>query len=80
MDNNTVIERFQRLVESRDRMDDDEWKAHLETIEDPVEMLGQIVINSEFLGGDPYYRDLVQAMVSNAERVVALCFSAEQVR
>jgi len=51
------------------RMNDDQWKASLEQVTDPKEALQVIVDNEQFVGGDPYYSDLVRAMLNMAKRL-----------
>jgi len=49
---------------------DEEWKAKVKQITDPVEMLGCIIENQDFMGYDPYYRDFRQTMLDQAEKIV----------
>lgn len=50
-------------------MSDVELKAAWDKIEDPHEMLAAIVEHSDFLGYDPYYADLRNALLDNANRL-----------
>ncbi len=51
-------------------MADKEWIEKVKQIEDPREMLKLIVENETFLGFDPYYKDLRNAMISQAEKII----------
>jgi hypothetical protein len=50
-------------------MSDADLKAKWATITDPREALAQLVEHSMFLGTDPYYTDLNDALMAMAERV-----------
>lgn len=50
---------------------DDEWKDALLLVTDPREALRIISDNEQILGGDPYYGDLVSALVAMADRLGA---------
>lgn len=39
-------------------------------IKDPVKMLETMIENSSYIGSDPYYRDLNDALWKQAEKVV----------
>jgi len=52
-------------------MTDEEWKAEIAKIEDPIEMLEAIIENQDFLGYDPYFKDLRQAMLDQVEIIIA---------
>lgn len=49
-------------------MTDDQWKAEIYKIEDPRELLYELVkLDNEVSGvGDPYYRDLYQTIIDKA--------------
>lgn len=49
-------------------MSDSELIAKWAKIDDPVEALGQLLEHQMFLGSDPYYRDLDNALMEMAER------------
>lgn len=51
-------------------MNDAELKKYWATIKEPVDMLKALVENSMYIGTDPYYRDLNDALIENAERVL----------
>lgn len=44
--------------------------AKWEAITDPLDALEEIVEHHQFLGSDPYYRELNDALLDMAERVV----------
>lgn len=52
-------------------MTDDEMKAEWAKVTDPREALEVLVKNSQFVGSDPYYRDLDAALWAMAERALA---------
>ena len=52
-------------------MTDDQVKARWATITDPREALAEIVKHSWCLGGDPYYNDLVEALMDMGDRALA---------
>lgn len=54
-----------------DKASDEKWKQYITQITNPVEMLRAIVKNQDFLGYDPYYSDLREALLKQAENVVA---------
>jgi hypothetical protein len=49
----------------------DEWKESLTKVTDPREALRIIADSANILGGDPYYSDMVSALVQMAERLSA---------
>ena len=53
---------------------DAEWKQNLRKITDPVEMLREVQQANEdgFLGGDPYYSDILQALMQQVDVVIEL--------
>ena len=51
-------------------MDDAEWIAQIKEISDPIKMLEIIVDNQNYLGFDPYYKDLRAAMLDQAEKII----------
>ena len=53
-----------------DAMSDDEMKDSWALITDPLVALRTLLANSMFLGSDPYYRDLNDALLDMAARVV----------
>lgn len=53
-------------------MCDDDLKARWATVTDPLEALKELLENSCFLGSDPYYRDLNDALMEMVERVIEL--------
>lgn len=52
-------------------MNDAEFIAELSTITDPKAMLRMLVENWTFIGTDPYYRHLNDALYENTERVAS---------
>ncbi len=52
-----------------DEMNTEQFLAYTKTVSDPREALKCIVDNEDYLGYDPYYRDLRSAMVDMAKRV-----------
>ena len=48
---------------------DEMWMDDVKKITDPFEMLITIVNNQEFLGYDPYYKDLRAVMLDQAEKI-----------
>jgi len=51
-------------------MSDAEWIESLSKIETSEQMLRTIVDNEEYMRYDPYYRELREALLNNAERVL----------
>jgi hypothetical protein len=49
---------------------DDEHKAQWAQVTDPIEALKVLSANSEFLGSDPYYRDLNEALWQMVNRIL----------
>ena len=49
-------------------MTDIEWIATVDAITDPAEACHTLVENEQFLGFDPYYRDLREALIRMCER------------
>ena len=47
-----------------------EWIKSLNKVHDPREALKLLVENDDFLGFDPYYRDIRGALFAMAERVL----------
>jgi len=58
-------------------MADEDLRREWDAIKDPVKMLEAILKHEDFLGYDPYYKDLRQSLMSNAERVVRESKDAE---
>ena len=52
-------------------MSDNDWKARVASIQDPLELLREIVDANRqgFLGHDPYYADLKLALMRRAEEL-----------
>jgi hypothetical protein len=50
---------------------DADWIKSLDKITDPREALQTIIDNELYFGFDPYYRDLRDAMVKMADRVLS---------
>ena len=50
-------------------MTDKEWIAMVKQITDPYIMLQTIVDSEQYLGFDPYYKDLRDAMLNQAEYI-----------
>lgn len=63
-----AIREERRLNQMADKELLEEWGR----ITDPVDMLKALLEHSGFLGTDPYYRDLNDALLDNAARVVSL--------
>jgi len=49
---------------------DADWIKSLDKVTDPREALQIIIDNEQFFGFDPYYRDLRDAMVNMASRIL----------
>jgi len=49
-------------------MGDNEWIAHLASITDPKVACKILVENEQYLGYDPYYKDLRKALLDMCER------------
>lgn len=57
-------------MKTHEKMNDAERKAAWSLVEDPLEALEELSANSEFVGTDPYYRDLNDALWQMVERVL----------
>ena len=51
-------------------MTDSEWIKEIKTITDPVKMLRTIIDNEQYFGFDPYYKDIREAILKQAEYIV----------
>lgn len=58
-------------MKTNDRMNDEQRKAAWKTVTDPKEALEELASHREFIGGDPYYRDLDLALWQMVDRVLA---------
>lgn len=50
--------------------DDAAFIKYVGKIEDPITMLRTIISNEQFLGYDPYYKDLREALLTQGEKIV----------
>lgn len=57
-------------MRTKDGMNDAQRKAVWATVTDPREALEEIVEHADFLGGDPYYSDILTALIEMAERAL----------
>jgi len=55
-----------------EHVNDDDWKDSVKKITDPTEMLECLTNNQDYLGGDPYYKDLANVLWYQADVVLAL--------
>lgn len=53
-------------------MNDAQRKAAWKKVKDPREALEELRAHSEFVGGDPYYRDMNDALWAMVDRVLEL--------
>jgi len=53
---------------------DNEWKSRIREIQDHIEMLEAILEadNDGYLGGDPYYHDLLMTLMMQVKVMLAL--------
>ncbi len=51
-------------------MTDSEWIHKIEAINDPIAMLRAIIEYEDFLGYDPYYRDLRETLLNRAAYII----------
>ena len=58
----------QHIEKYEGRMGDREWIAHLASITDPKVACKVLVENENYLGFDPYYRDIREALISMCAR------------
>lgn len=59
-------------------MNDAERIAHWATITDLPTAVGEFIENSEFVGTDPYYRDLNDALWAMLERAYAVAMGGRE--
>lgn len=58
----------QHIEKYEERMGDKEWLAKIASVTDPKEACRLLAENENYLGFDPYYRDIREALINMCER------------